>query len=72
MLSNLNRAAGHQQTLKGIVGMPLACRPCDHPGSPGLAPHENAAAADVRPALLDPELSRQPPLAHLIPARDEP
>ena len=70
MLGDLIKAAGRQQLPKGIQGMGLARRPCAGPGPSGSVPHDNAAAAYVRPALLDPDLLRQPPLAHLVPARD--
>jgi hypothetical protein len=70
LLGDLIKAAGDQQKLEGIRGMPLAPPPCANPASSGVAAHENAATAHVRPALLDPELLRQPPLAHLVPARD--
>ena len=70
MLGNLIKAAGHQQLRKGIQVMTLLRRPCANPDPPGSVTPENAAAAHVRPALLDPELLRQPPLANLVPARD--
>jgi len=70
LLSDLIQTAGHQQQLKGILGMPLARRPCVKPGSPCPVPHDKAAAVHAEPALLAPELLRQPPPAHLVPAPD--
>lgn len=72
MLSDLIKAAGRQQKLEGIYGMTFARRIRASPGSPAHPRHVNAAAAHLRPALPDPELLRQPPLAYVVTARDKP